>query len=148
MTESVTIDQPHFQSHNEPNNHDPPCTQSLGKLINLVEPPTQDTANIRKKFIPKKHFIYQSFKDWLSRFLQKAVIMEIVQQHQQSQKSEGSLNCDIWDGLVWRHFTGTRKINDPPFIPIFLVHWPFQFMWTGLMHMEAQATWPELDLSF
>ncbi|MBW0472940.1 hypothetical protein O181_012655 [Austropuccinia psidii MF-1] len=34
LTESVTTDQPHFQHHNEPNDHDPPCTQSLGKFIN------------------------------------------------------------------------------------------------------------------
>ncbi|MBW0469417.1 hypothetical protein O181_009132 [Austropuccinia psidii MF-1] len=28
LTESVTADQPHCQCHNDPNNHDPPCTQS------------------------------------------------------------------------------------------------------------------------
>ncbi|MBW0474661.1 hypothetical protein O181_014376 [Austropuccinia psidii MF-1] len=41
LTESFTIDQPHFQFHNEPNDHYPPCTQSSGKFINLFEPHTQ-----------------------------------------------------------------------------------------------------------
>ncbi|MBW0589246.1 hypothetical protein O181_128961 [Austropuccinia psidii MF-1] len=44
--------------------------------------------------------------------------MEILHQHQQSQTPEGSPICDIWDGLVWRCFTGTRKIHDPPFMSI------------------------------
>ncbi|MBW0505083.1 hypothetical protein O181_044798 [Austropuccinia psidii MF-1] len=44
--------------------------------------------------------------------------MEILHQHQQSQIPKGSRKCDIWDGLVWRHFTGTRNINDPPFMSI------------------------------
>ncbi|MBW0530472.1 hypothetical protein O181_070187 [Austropuccinia psidii MF-1] len=34
LTESFTIDQPHCQPLNEPNDHNPPCTQSLGKFIN------------------------------------------------------------------------------------------------------------------
>ncbi|MBW0559186.1 hypothetical protein O181_098901 [Austropuccinia psidii MF-1] len=33
LTESVTTDQPQGQCHNDPNDHDPPCTQSLGKFI-------------------------------------------------------------------------------------------------------------------
>ncbi|MBW0528482.1 hypothetical protein O181_068197 [Austropuccinia psidii MF-1] len=33
LTESLTTDQPHCQRDNDPNDHDPPCTQSLGKLI-------------------------------------------------------------------------------------------------------------------
>ncbi|MBW0491742.1 hypothetical protein O181_031457 [Austropuccinia psidii MF-1] len=33
LTESVTTDQPHCQRHNDSNDHDPPCTQSLGKFI-------------------------------------------------------------------------------------------------------------------
>ncbi|MBW0516311.1 hypothetical protein O181_056026 [Austropuccinia psidii MF-1] len=33
LTELVTTDQSHCQHHNEPNDHDPPCTQSLGKFI-------------------------------------------------------------------------------------------------------------------
>ncbi|MBW0482313.1 hypothetical protein O181_022028 [Austropuccinia psidii MF-1] len=44
--------------------------------------------------------------------------MEILHQHQQSQKSKGSSKCDIWDGFVWRCFTGTRYINDPQFMSI------------------------------
>ncbi|MBW0526975.1 hypothetical protein O181_066690 [Austropuccinia psidii MF-1] len=44
--------------------------------------------------------------------------MEIPHQHKQSQIPEGSPKCDIWDGLVWRLFTGTRNINDPPFMSI------------------------------
>ncbi|MBW0486632.1 hypothetical protein O181_026347 [Austropuccinia psidii MF-1] len=31
LTESFTTDQPHCQRHNDPNDHDPPFTQSLGK---------------------------------------------------------------------------------------------------------------------
>ncbi|MBW0553712.1 hypothetical protein O181_093427 [Austropuccinia psidii MF-1] len=33
LTGSVTTDQPHCQCHNDPNDHDPPCTQSLGQFI-------------------------------------------------------------------------------------------------------------------
>ncbi|MBW0545730.1 hypothetical protein O181_085445 [Austropuccinia psidii MF-1] len=44
--------------------------------------------------------------------------MEILCQHQQSQTPEGSPKCDIWDGLVWRRFTGTRNIHDPQFMSI------------------------------
>ncbi|MBW0549324.1 hypothetical protein O181_089039 [Austropuccinia psidii MF-1] len=29
LTESVATDQPHCQCHNDTNDHDPPCTQSL-----------------------------------------------------------------------------------------------------------------------
>ncbi|MBW0577320.1 hypothetical protein O181_117035 [Austropuccinia psidii MF-1] len=100
LTESVTTDQPHCQSHNDPNDHDPPCTQSLGKFIYSFEPHTQNTTNMKQKFIPTKHFIYQPFKNWLARFLQKAGIMEILHQHQQSQTPKGSPKCDVWDGLV------------------------------------------------
>ncbi|MBW0467587.1 hypothetical protein O181_007302 [Austropuccinia psidii MF-1] len=63
LIESVTTQQPHFQCHNEPNEHDPPFTQSLGKLINLFEPHTQNKTNIKQIFIPKKHFIYKPFKN-------------------------------------------------------------------------------------
>ncbi|MBW0463324.1 hypothetical protein O181_003039 [Austropuccinia psidii MF-1] len=34
LTYSVIADQPHCQCHNDPNDHDPPCTQSSGKFIN------------------------------------------------------------------------------------------------------------------
>ncbi|MBW0480981.1 hypothetical protein O181_020696 [Austropuccinia psidii MF-1] len=34
LTESVTTYQPHCRRHNDPNDHDTPCTQSLGKFIN------------------------------------------------------------------------------------------------------------------
>ncbi|MBW0560045.1 hypothetical protein O181_099760 [Austropuccinia psidii MF-1] len=44
--------------------------------------------------------------------------MEILHQHQQSQTPKGSPKCDIWDGLVWRCFTGTRNIHNPPFMSI------------------------------
>ncbi|MBW0490765.1 hypothetical protein O181_030480 [Austropuccinia psidii MF-1] len=44
--------------------------------------------------------------------------MEILHQNQKSQIPEGSPKCDIWDGLVWRGFTGTRKIDDLPFMSI------------------------------
>ncbi|MBW0494764.1 hypothetical protein O181_034479 [Austropuccinia psidii MF-1] len=44
--------------------------------------------------------------------------MEILHQHQQSQTPKGSPKCDFWDGLVWRHFTGTRNIHDPPCMSI------------------------------
>ncbi|MBW0511943.1 hypothetical protein O181_051658 [Austropuccinia psidii MF-1] len=73
------------QRHNEPNDHDPVCTQSLGKFI---------------------------------QFSQQVGMMEILHQHQQSQKPEGSPKCDICDALVWTCFTGTRNINDPPFMSI------------------------------
>ncbi|MBW0509638.1 hypothetical protein O181_049353 [Austropuccinia psidii MF-1] len=44
--------------------------------------------------------------------------MEILHQHQHSQIPKGSRKCNIWDGLVWRRFTGTRNINDPPLMSI------------------------------
>ncbi|MBW0488723.1 hypothetical protein O181_028438 [Austropuccinia psidii MF-1] len=95
LTESVTTNQTHFQHHNEKNHHDCPCTKSLGKLIYSFEPCTQNTTKMKETFIPKKHGIYQPFKNWLSIFLQCAGI--------------------IW---VWRHFTCTRNVNDPQFISI------------------------------
>ncbi|MBW0491668.1 hypothetical protein O181_031383 [Austropuccinia psidii MF-1] len=58
LTESVTTDQPHCQCHNDPNDHDPPCTQSLGKFINSFEPHTQNINNIKTIYPKKKHFIY------------------------------------------------------------------------------------------
>ncbi|MBW0576913.1 hypothetical protein O181_116628 [Austropuccinia psidii MF-1] len=73
---------------------------------------------MKQKFIPTKHFIYQPFKNWLARFLQRAGIMEILHQHQQSQTPKGSPKCNVLDGLVWRCFTGTRNINNPPFMSI------------------------------
>ncbi|MBW0473590.1 hypothetical protein O181_013305 [Austropuccinia psidii MF-1] len=44
--------------------------------------------------------------------------MEIWHQHQQSQIPKVSPKCDIWDGLVWRCFNGTRNINDPQLMSI------------------------------
>ncbi|MBW0568270.1 hypothetical protein O181_107985 [Austropuccinia psidii MF-1] len=73
---------------------------------------------MKQNLIPTKHFIHQKFKNCIARFLQRAGIMEILHQHQQSQIAEGSPKCDIWDGLVWRLFTGTRNINDPLFMSI------------------------------
>ncbi|MBW0555453.1 hypothetical protein O181_095168 [Austropuccinia psidii MF-1] len=73
---------------------------------------------MKHEFIPTKYFIYQPFKNWLARFLQRAGIMEILHQHQQSQIPKGSPKFGIWDGLVWRHLTGTRNIHKPPFMSI------------------------------
>ncbi|MBW0486630.1 hypothetical protein O181_026345 [Austropuccinia psidii MF-1] len=44
--------------------------------------------------------------------------MENLHQHQQFQTPKGSLTCDIWNGLVWRRFTGTRNTHNPSFISI------------------------------
>ncbi|MBW0568981.1 hypothetical protein O181_108696 [Austropuccinia psidii MF-1] len=44
--------------------------------------------------------------------------MEILHQNQQSQTPEGPPKCHIWDGLVWRRFTGTRNIHNPQFMSI------------------------------
>ncbi|MBW0520014.1 hypothetical protein O181_059729 [Austropuccinia psidii MF-1] len=96
LTESFTTNQPYCQGHNDPNDHDPPFTQSLGKFINSFEPCTQKTTNLKQRFIPTKHFIYQPFINWLSRFLQQTGIMEILNQHQQSQIPKGSPKCEIW----------------------------------------------------
>ncbi|MBW0578924.1 hypothetical protein O181_118639 [Austropuccinia psidii MF-1] len=54
LTESVTTDQPHCQGHNYPNDHDPPCTQSLGKFFYSFEPHTHNKTNINlyKQNIP------------------------------------------------------------------------------------------------
>ncbi|MBW0500109.1 hypothetical protein O181_039824 [Austropuccinia psidii MF-1] len=54
LTESVTTDQPHFQCHNDPTDHDPACTQPLGKFINSFQPCTQNTTNIIKNSSQKK----------------------------------------------------------------------------------------------
>ncbi|MBW0519709.1 hypothetical protein O181_059424 [Austropuccinia psidii MF-1] len=51
-------------------------------------------------------------------FLQRAGIIEILHQHQQSQTPKGSPKRDLWDELVWRHVTGTRNLPDPPFMSI------------------------------
>ncbi|MBW0498949.1 hypothetical protein O181_038664 [Austropuccinia psidii MF-1] len=45
LTESVTTYQPHCKPHNDPNDHDPPCTQSLGKFIYSFEPRIQNTTD-------------------------------------------------------------------------------------------------------
>ncbi|MBW0556818.1 hypothetical protein O181_096533 [Austropuccinia psidii MF-1] len=118
LTESVTTEGPQCQHHEDPNDHDSPCTQSLGKLINSFEPRTQNTTKIENKFIPTKDFIYQQFKNWLAIFLQGAGILQILNQQKKFQIPKGSPKCVIWDGLVWRFFTGTRNITDPPFISI------------------------------
>ncbi|MBW0510622.1 hypothetical protein O181_050337 [Austropuccinia psidii MF-1] len=44
--------------------------------------------------------------------------MEILHQYQQSQTPKGSPKCDIWDGLGWRCFTGTRSIYNPPIMSL------------------------------
>ncbi|MBW0468236.1 hypothetical protein O181_007951 [Austropuccinia psidii MF-1] len=41
-----------------------------------------------------------------------------MHQHQQFEIPKSSPKCDIWDGLVWRCFTGARNIHDPPFMSI------------------------------
>ncbi|MBW0484025.1 hypothetical protein O181_023740 [Austropuccinia psidii MF-1] len=114
LTGSVTTD----QRHNDQNDHDPPCTQSLGKFIYSFETSTQKTTNMKQNFIPIKHFLYQPFKNWVSRFLQWAGIVEILHQHQQSLIPEGSSKWNIWDGMVCRRFPGTRNINNPPLTSI------------------------------
>ncbi|MBW0594050.1 hypothetical protein O181_133765, partial [Austropuccinia psidii MF-1] len=53
-------------------------------------------------------------------FLQRAGLREILHQHQQSQTPEVSPKCDVWDGLVWRRFTGTRNINEPHSCPFLI----------------------------
>ncbi|MBW0518378.1 hypothetical protein O181_058093 [Austropuccinia psidii MF-1] len=139
ITESVTTDQPHCQRHIDPNGHDPPCTKSLGKFIYSFEPRTQITAKMKEIFIPTKHFIYQPFKSWLTIFLQWAGNMEILHQHQQSQTPKGSPKCEIWDGLVWRHFTGTRNIHDPPFMCIpGALAFPFYVDWFNTQRKSTQ----------
>ncbi|MBW0492938.1 hypothetical protein O181_032653 [Austropuccinia psidii MF-1] len=55
LTEYVTTDQPHCNCHNDSNDHNPACTQSLGKFIHSFEPCTQNTTNIKKNN-PKKTF--------------------------------------------------------------------------------------------
>ncbi|MBW0533023.1 hypothetical protein O181_072738 [Austropuccinia psidii MF-1] len=147
LTESVTTDKPYCQCHNDPNDYDPPCTQSLGKFIYSFEPCTQNTTKMKQTFIPTKHFIYQPFKNWLARLLQQAGIMEILHQHQQSQTPEGSPN--VTSGMYWPGNASLElKIFKNPHSCPFLVHWPSPFMWTGLMHMESQPGCPALDLSF
>ncbi|MBW0463008.1 hypothetical protein O181_002723 [Austropuccinia psidii MF-1] len=39
------------------------------------------------------------------------------------------------------------EISMTPHSCPFLVHWSSPFMWTGLMHLESQPSWPALDLS-
>ncbi|MBW0532338.1 hypothetical protein O181_072053 [Austropuccinia psidii MF-1] len=90
----------------------------IRQIHQLISTPHPKHNQYQKTNIPTKNSIYQPFKNWLARFLQWAGIMEILHQHQKSQTPEGSPKCYIWDGLVWRRFTGTRSINDPPFMSI------------------------------
>ncbi|MBW0466034.1 hypothetical protein O181_005749 [Austropuccinia psidii MF-1] len=117
LTESVTTDQPHCQHHNEPNDHNPPCTQSLGKFINLFEPHTQNTTNIKKNY-PNKTFYSSIIQKLTFQISPEGWIHENLHQHQHSQIPKGSPKCDIWDGLVWKCFTGTRNINESAFMSI------------------------------
>ncbi|MBW0525633.1 hypothetical protein O181_065348 [Austropuccinia psidii MF-1] len=78
LTESVTTDQHHFQCHNEPNYHDPPCTQSLGQFIYSFEPHTQNTTSMKQRFIPTRNFIYQPFKNWFVRFLETLIKNQVL----------------------------------------------------------------------
>ncbi|MBW0555913.1 hypothetical protein O181_095628 [Austropuccinia psidii MF-1] len=94
LTESVTTDQPHCQRHNDPNDHDPSCTPSLGKLINSFEPCTQNTTNIYKTFhlstIQKLAFQI-SPAGW--NYGNSALTSTIP-------NSQSFPKCEIWDGLV------------------------------------------------
>ncbi|MBW0525832.1 hypothetical protein O181_065547 [Austropuccinia psidii MF-1] len=44
--------------------------------------------------------------------------MEILHEKQQYLTPKGSPKCEIWDGLVWRGFTCTKNIHDPPIMSI------------------------------
>ncbi|MBW0465469.1 hypothetical protein O181_005184 [Austropuccinia psidii MF-1] len=60
--------------------------------------------------------------------------MEILHQHQQHQIPKASPKCDIWDGWVCKCLTGTRNINDPPFMSI-----------TGALAFSIYVYWFDAD---
>ncbi|MBW0471188.1 hypothetical protein O181_010903 [Austropuccinia psidii MF-1] len=146
LTESVTTYQPHCQCNNEPNGHDPPCTQLLGKFINSFEPRTQNTTNMKKKCIPTKNFIYQPFKIALPDFSSGLELWKFCININNPKFLKVPPN--VTSGMDWSGDTSLAlEIFTTPHSCQFLVHWPSPFMWTGLMHMESQPGWPALDLS-
>ncbi|MBW0537053.1 hypothetical protein O181_076768 [Austropuccinia psidii MF-1] len=67
-----------------------------------------------QKFIPKKKFIYKPLKTWTFWFLQRLGMVGKVHQNQQIYRGEERIMTYVWDGIIWRKFTGTRAPNDPP----------------------------------
>ncbi|MBW0505616.1 hypothetical protein O181_045331 [Austropuccinia psidii MF-1] len=145
LTESVTTDQPHCQSHNDPNDHDPPCTQSLGKSINLFEPHTQKTTNIKKTLTQQNiSFINHSkigLPDFSSRLELRKFCININNPKFPKVPPNGTSGMD-WSGDASLEL----EISMTPHSFSFPVHWPSPFMWTGSMQMESQPGWPALDL--
>ncbi|MBW0519320.1 hypothetical protein O181_059035 [Austropuccinia psidii MF-1] len=146
LTESVTTDQPHCQRHNAPNEHDPPCTQSLGQFIHLVEPQTQNTTNIKENSSQQNiSFIYHSkigFPVLSSRLALWNFCINInnPKNLKVPPNLKSGMDCSGEASLA-------PEISMTPHSCPFPVHWPSKSIFTGLMHMESQAAWPELDLS-
>ncbi|MBW0490839.1 hypothetical protein O181_030554 [Austropuccinia psidii MF-1] len=146
LTESVKTDQPHCQGHNDPNYHDPPCTQSLGKFIYSFEPRTQITTNMEQTFVP----IYISFINYskigLPHFSRGLELWKFCININNPKLPKVPSN--LTSGMDWSGDASlTLEIFMNPHSCPFLMHWPSPFMWTGLMHMESQPGWPALDLS-
>ncbi|MBW0542831.1 hypothetical protein O181_082546 [Austropuccinia psidii MF-1] len=146
LTESFTTDQLHCQCHSDPNDHDPPCTQSLGKFINSFEPQTKNTTKIKKylsqqksSFINHLKIGFPYFSRWLElwKFCIKINNFEFPK-----------VPPNVKSGMDWsRDASLALEISMNPHSCPFPVHWPSPLMWTGSMHMESQPCWPELDLS-
>ncbi|MBW0517504.1 hypothetical protein O181_057219 [Austropuccinia psidii MF-1] len=145
LTESVTADQPRCQRHNDPNDHDPPCTKSLGNFINSFEPHTQNTTNIKKNYPKNISFINHSkigFQDFSSRLELWKFCLKL------NNPKFPKVPPNVTSGMDWSGDTSLAlEISMTPHACPFPVHWPSPFMWTGSMHMESQPSWPALDLS-
>ncbi|MBW0472015.1 hypothetical protein O181_011730 [Austropuccinia psidii MF-1] len=147
FTESVTADQPHCQSHNDPNDHDPPCTQSLGKFMNSFEPHTQNPTNIKKKLYQQNISFINNSKSGLPDFSRGLELWRFCININNPKLPKVPPN--VTSGMDWSGDTSLalEKFTTPHSCP-FLVHWPSPFMWTGLIHMESQPSWPALNLSY
>jgi hypothetical protein len=93
------------QRHCEPHNIGPPCQGTL-----LKEPHVSSNSNHKQKekqeskLTPKRAFVYQPIKSWLARFLNRPGVEDLLIEH--LRHTTGPVKKDIWDGNVWKRFTG------------------------------------------
>ncbi|KAA1084550.1 hypothetical protein PGT21_050274 [Puccinia graminis f. sp. tritici] len=100
------------QRHLQRYDLDGPCHSQIGKMkisTNIKEKPREAQES---KFEAIQHFVYQPFKSWLGRFLQQPGIEEDISIH--LQRGSRSIMTDIWDGYIWKQFTG--KNESQPFL--------------------------------
>ncbi|MBW0478457.1 hypothetical protein O181_018172 [Austropuccinia psidii MF-1] len=146
LTESVTTYQPHCQCHNDPNDHDPHCIQSLGKFINSFEHCTQNTTKIKKYSSQQSISFINNSKIGFPYFSSGLELWKFFININNPKLLKVPPN--VISGMEWSGDTSLElEISMTPHSCPFLVHWPSPFMCTGSMHMESQPGWPALDLS-